>query len=735
MTFLSHEVPHAKFHSPLSCARLPAVCEAMIGSESLHDRTITIDSASTGSRTTPEAPSVKEAAEYSLNTLASNSDSFPQGARSFKEFGEPLIPFNDMDFFAPELLSKFEVIDDEYQLRDSIGTAEPRSDEYIDLDIAQSVPVTSSEAGCESRQVSLENQADPSSSIHDILRKLLQNVHHNGLAVEETCTLSMNNFSMDFSPFLAKPTSKGNDLKQNDEIRTDRMISQAYPTSHGSPSQALQHVSLVVREQSSIPMNLNNAIKQKSSQCEGFGLLESEVRANKRSFESAFTSSLQQTKKRKEGTNTQHMIHQVLNEPLSHNINYGMLYNNSEGQCLPHTTSGIDETKVANHVDEQSNDSSVISIDLSSTSLEFSFHGQGNGTGHDNIRHVHDQNVQLSGAGNMKIRKRGELFPENVEYFSNDSRSDSRNAYYEKMEWNQPVRNEASIETDFSPSNKIFSESAVPEASTFECTSIFNECQEFSESDSDMLWTTNSISDPGMAEARDEIVSVREEDHAEKENNISKSSDPEKPSLSGKGELISFSIIPCIQDQNSKKHPEQRRSTDIPKRSKCTTCNETFHSVNAKKRHVQRYHKSGRFECKKCARLLRSEENLVRHMHLHERTEPIPCGDCDLIFAIKAHRTVHRREVHENFEMKLGQQFKTEICSEHKSVENEKEKCNVLFQCDVCEKTFSRRHNLERHVRVQHLGERNYVCMVCKKTFGSISNLKLHVSRMHGNND
>ncbi|KAL0091177.1 hypothetical protein F4703DRAFT_1710600, partial [Phycomyces blakesleeanus] len=45
--------------------------------------------------------------------------------------------------------------------------------------------------------------------------------------------------------------------------------------------------------------------------------------------------------------------------------------------------------------------------------------------------------------------------------------------------------------------------------------------------------------------------------------------------------------------------------------------------------------------------------------------------------------------------------------------------------CTVCEKSFARKHDLGRHMRI-HTGDKPYMCLCCKKAFARTDALSRH---------
>ncbi|KAI9299377.1 hypothetical protein BJ944DRAFT_151917, partial [Cunninghamella echinulata] len=48
------------------------------------------------------------------------------------------------------------------------------------------------------------------------------------------------------------------------------------------------------------------------------------------------------------------------------------------------------------------------------------------------------------------------------------------------------------------------------------------------------------------------------------------------------------------------------------------------------------------------------------------------------------------------------------------------------YSCMACQKSFARKHDLQRHTRV-HTGVKPYICLCCKKAFARTDALKRHL--------
>merc|ERR1712226_672760 len=54
------------------------------------------------------------------------------------------------------------------------------------------------------------------------------------------------------------------------------------------------------------------------------------------------------------------------------------------------------------------------------------------------------------------------------------------------------------------------------------------------------------------------------------------------------------------------------------------------------------------------------------------------------------------------------------------------------FKCDICEKSYTSKQILAKHVDVFHKGLKNHCCDQCGKAFGRLATLRVHMLRHTG---
>ena len=237
--------------------------------------------------------------------------------------------------------------------------------------------------------------------------------------------------------------------------------------------------------------------------------------------------------------------------------------------------------------------------------------------------------------------------------------------------------------------------------------------------------------------------------------------------------------------------PENDNQT---KRNHCEECNITFALKQTLELHIQSFHKKvedsqqeqpssdqkdsteqvakpenikvdkKKYECKKCEKKFTKKLTLQMHVKVvHDKIKNLKCDKCSKTFGhiihLKKHSLVHKnkQEKSPNDVPKSTEDKDTKI-KKHKC-----EKCNKTFnrvislnkhimilhnkklnkkckKCNDCEKWFSNKPNLLRHIQKKHsmktqenkLMENGIKCKQCVKYFPSKYRLNRHVRHVHG---
>lgn len=170
----------------------------------------------------------------------------------------------------------------------------------------------------------------------------------------------------------------------------------------------------------------------------------------------------------------------------------------------------------------------------------------------------------------------------------------------------------------------------------------------------------------------------------------------------------------------------------------CEICKMKFVGIRTLRRHMTMEHQSVNLytkekkmvPCHICGKLV-GEPSLRGHIKNIHSTEIHKCDYCDFTtnraMKVRVHMKKHLRPAKPCPECgklvkSLAQHFRLNCSS---TAQKER------FPCPICEKTFSKKDGMQKHVRHVHDNVKNILCNFCDYKTNSSFNLRLHISKMH----
>lgn len=191
----------------------------------------------------------------------------------------------------------------------------------------------------------------------------------------------------------------------------------------------------------------------------------------------------------------------------------------------------------------------------------------------------------------------------------------------------------------------------------------------------------------------------------------------------------------------------------------CPTCQIHFMKVEQYYKHTCAKQNSSTYVCSKCNLTFLSARSLSGHMRTHkyekpaqEHKGPFICGVCNTEFksfkSLRLHERMHdpikSREVEPPVNYGLTgviseeasttrEMFICGICNKSYDKQYEEVHMNahiesVKYDCEICNRKFHTKSNLDMHVRV-HTNGKKFACSYCKKDFISYDSFQEHVKK------
>ena len=136
-----------------------------------------------------------------------------------------------------------------------------------------------------------------------------------------------------------------------------------------------------------------------------------------------------------------------------------------------------------------------------------------------------------------------------------------------------------------------------------------------------------------------------------------------------------------------------------------------------------------KLECGFCSNLFIKESKLVLHIKMiHFGITNYKWDQCQKSFTVKRSLKRHIRNVHD-IEGKLACKI-CDMCFENNDLYSEHIKIHETIPCDLCGKLISKR-GFKEHKNSIHDRIRNHKCELCEKDFYNIFHLKGHLKNVH----
>ncbi|CAH0599183.1 unnamed protein product [Chrysodeixis includens] len=188
------------------------------------------------------------------------------------------------------------------------------------------------------------------------------------------------------------------------------------------------------------------------------------------------------------------------------------------------------------------------------------------------------------------------------------------------------------------------------------------------------------------------------------------------------------------------KHAKEVSAGEVSKKYVCQECGMAFKAPSQLKNHSIKHSDNRDYYCVECDKSFKSDAILKNHLktaskHVNYLDLPFGCPQCDKRFSIRRDLERHMNRMHLNIKPYTCDRCDKAYTNswglkDHKRLVHEGYKRPLQYPCTMCDKVFDRSQILKSHIRT-HTGERPYQCSKCPAQFTQASILRTHDKLIH----